>query len=125
MNYRIEHDLLGEKQVPANAYYGIHTLRSSENFELTGRPIHKELIISLAMVKKAAAITNAETQLLEDKIATAIKLACDEIIDGRWHDQFIVDSLQGGAGTSANMNANEVIANRAVEILGGNKGDYH
>jgi len=124
MGYRIEHDLLGERNIPEDAYYGIHSLRAHENFPLTGRPIHAELIKALAVVKKAAALTNAELGLLSRDIADAIVCACDEIMDGRLHDQFIVDALQGGAGTSANMNANEVIANRAIELLGGQKGDY-
>lgn len=124
MGYRIEHDLLGERNIPEDAYYGIHSLRAHENFPLTGRPIHAELIKALAVVKKAAALTNAELGLLSRDIADAIVYACDEIMDGRLHDQFIVDALQGGAGTSANMNANEVIANRAIELLGGQKGDY-
>jgi aspartate ammonia-lyase len=124
MDYRIEHDLLGERQVPAEAYYGIHALRAAENFPISGRPIHSQLIVALAAVKKAAALANLEAGLLEAPIAIAITEACDEIMAGRWHDQFIGDALQGGAGTSANMNANEVIANRAIEILGGEKGDY-
>lgn len=124
MNYRIEHDLLGEKRVPADAYYGIHTLRAYENFFLAGRPIHKELIIALATVKKAAALANMAAGLLDERRGRAIAEACTEIIEGRLHDQFIVDALQGGAGTSANMNANEVIANRAIELLQGKKGDY-
>lgn len=124
MKYRVEHDLLGDMDVPCDAYYGIHSLRAYENFHITGRPIHKELIISLAMVKKAAAIANSNIKKLDKKIAGAIINACDEIIEGKFHDQFIVDALQGGAGTSSNMNANEVIANRAIEILGGKKGNY-
>ncbi|MBT1279759.1 aspartate ammonia-lyase [Thermoanaerobacter sp. CM-CNRG TB177] len=124
MKYRIEHDLLGQKEVPVDAYYGIHTLRAYENFNISGQKIHRELIISLAMVKKAAAIANMKAGLLDERRAKAIILACDEIISGKYHDQFIVDALQGGAGTSSNMNANEVIANRAIELLGGSKGDY-
>jgi aspartate ammonia-lyase len=124
MDYRIEHDLLGEKQVPADAYYGIHSLRAFENFYLTGRGIHKELIKALAVVKKAAAMANIETGQLDKHIGKAIVHACEEIMEGQLHDQFVVDALQGGAGTSANMNANEVIANRAIELLGGQKGDY-
>lgn len=124
MKYRIEHDLLGEKEVPSDAYYGIHTMRAHENFYISGQKIHKELIISLAMVKKAAAIANMKVGLLDERRTNAIILACDEIISGKYHDQFIVDALQGGAGTSSNMNANEVIANRAAELLGGSLGDY-
>jgi aspartate ammonia-lyase len=124
MNYRTEHDLLGERQIPANVYYGIYTLRAMENFSLCGRPIHPKLVRTLAMVKKAAALANCDAGLLDEKIGGAIAQACDEIIGGLWHEQFPVDALQGGAGTSANMNANEVIANRALELLGHAKGDY-
>ena len=122
--YRIEHDSIGEKEVPENAYYGVQTLRAYENFYITGLKMHKALINSVAQIKKAAAITNFEVGELDKKRADAIVKACDEIIAGKLHDQFIVDPIQGGAGTSLNMNANEVIANRAIEILGGKKGDY-
>lgn len=122
--YRIEHDSIGEKQVPEEAYYGVQTLRAAENFGITGLSMHPELINSIAQIKKAAAITNFEVGRLDKKRADAIVQACDEIISGQYHDQFIVDPIQGGAGTSLNMNANEVIANRAIEILGGKKGDY-
>ena len=122
--YRLEHDAIGEKEVPAEAYYGIQTLRAHENFYITGLKMHPEMINSVAQIKKAAAITNFEVGELDKRIANAIVEACDEIISGKWHDQFIVDPIQGGAGTSLNMNANEVIANRAIEILGGKKGDY-
>ncbi|WP_339226839.1 aspartate ammonia-lyase [Oceanobacillus sp. FSL K6-2867] len=121
---RIEKDFLGEKEVPESAYYGIQTLRAVENFPITGYKIHSELIKAIAMVKKAAAIANLETGRLQPHIQKAIVQAADEIIDGLWHDHFIVDPIQGGAGTSLNMNANEVIANRALEILGKEKGDY-
>ncbi|MCI9183381.1 MAG: aspartate ammonia-lyase [Lachnospiraceae bacterium] len=122
--YRMEHDSIGEKEVPEEAYYGIQTLRAYENFYITGLKMHPELINSVAQIKKAAAITNFEVGELDKKIADAIVKACDEIIAGKLHDQFIVDPIQGGAGTSLNMNANEVIANRAIELLGGKKGDY-
>ena len=122
--YRLEHDSIGEKEVPAAAYYGVQTLRAHENFNITGLKMHPELIISVAQIKKAAAITNFEVGELSKERASAIVKACDEIIDGKLHNQFIVDPIQGGAGTSLNMNANEVIANRAIEILGGVKGDY-
>lgn len=122
--YRLEHDSIGEKEVPADAYYGVQTLRAYENFYITGLKMHPELINSVAQIKKAAAITNFEVGELDKKRAAAITRACDEIIEGKLHDQFIVDPIQGGAGTSLNMNANEVIANRAIEILGGEKGDY-
>ena len=124
MEYRFEHDLLGEKSVPEEAYFGIHSLRASENFNIAGRPIHSQLVIALAAVKKAAVLANRDADLLEKRVAQAIVESCDEIMAGRWHDQFIVDALQGGAGTSANMNTNEVIANRAIELLKGKKGDY-
>jgi len=117
MTTRTEHDLLGSLEVPAEAYYGIHTLRAAVNFDLSGLRLHPELIRALAEVKKACAIANARTGYLEQRIADAICAACDEIISGRLHDQFITDPFQGGAGTSANMNANEVIANRAIELL--------
>lgn len=124
MNFRLESDSMGSKQVPMEAYYGVQTLRCAENFKITGLGMSKEFIKSLAEIKKAAAITNNEVGLLDKKIEEAIIKACDEIIDGKLQDQFIVDPIQGGAGTSMNMNANEVIANRAIEILGGHKGDY-
>ncbi|NCE65268.1 aspartate ammonia-lyase [Pseudoflavonifractor sp. 524-17] len=121
---RLEHDSIGERQVPKDAYYGVQTLRAMENFHITGLTMHKELIVSIAQLKKASAITNLEIGLLERRVADAIITACDEIIGGKLHDAFIVDPVQGGAGTSLNMNANEVIANRAIELLGGRKGDY-
>ncbi|MGE4484884.1 MAG: aspartate ammonia-lyase [Oscillospiraceae bacterium] len=121
---RIEHDMLGEMQIDDAAYYGIHTVRAAQNFAITGVPIHAELIHALVTVKKAAAITNRGIGAVEKRIADAIISACDEILSGALHEQFIVDCMQGGAGTSANMNVNEVLANRAVELLGGQKGDY-
>ncbi|GAA0720735.1 aspartate ammonia-lyase [Clostridium malenominatum] len=124
MNYRLESDSIGEKQVAKDAYYGVQSLRAAENFKITGLTIHKEFIKSLAEIKKATAITNNEVELLDKNIEQAIIKACDEIIEGKLHGEFIVDPIQGGAGTSMNMNANEVIANRAIEILGGEKGDY-
>ncbi len=124
METRIESDSIGSMKVPEEVYYGVQTLRASNNFCITNRTIRPELIISLAEIKKAAAITNREAGELRPDIANAVIRACDEIISGKLHDQFIVDPIQGGAGTSANMNANEVIANRAIELLGGTKGDY-
>src|SRR5689334_16648438 len=123
---RIEHDLLGDRAVPADAYYGIHTLRALENFPITGMPIsvYPDLVVSLACVKQAAAIANAELGLLEERRSTAIRLACEEIREGKLQEEFVVDVIQGGAGTSSNMNANEVICNRALEILGHRKGEY-
>lgn len=123
--YRIEQDSIGTKDVPKGVYYGVQSLRASENFHITGLSMHPEIINSLAYIKKAAAITNCEVGMLDKPIANAIVKACDEILDGKMHDAFIVDPIQGGAGTSLNMNANEVIANRAIEIMGGQKGDYH
>ena len=124
MRYRIEHDSLGEKQVPAEAYYGIQTLRGKENFEITKRGLSRQMIKALAIVKKAAAKANGDVGAIDPKISKAIMLSCDEILNGRLHGQFITDLIQGGAGTSMNMNANEVIANRANEMLGGKKGVY-
>jgi len=122
--FRIEIDSIGPKKVPENAYFGVQSLRAAENFNITGLRLHSDFIKSLAQIKKAAAIANNQAGLLDKRIETAIVMACDEIIEGNLHDQFIVDAIQGGAGTSVNMNANEVIANRAIEILGGKKGDY-
>jgi len=112
------------KDVPGNVYYGVQSMRAAENFHITGLNIHPEIINSLAYIKKAAAITNLEIGLLDRKTAEAIIQACDEILAGQFRKDFIVDPIQGGAGTSLNMNANEVIANRAIELLGGQKGDY-
>ncbi|WPK11872.1 aspartate ammonia-lyase [Lysinibacillus louembei] len=121
---RIEKDFLGERQLPLEAYYGIQTLRATENFPITGLSLHTSLIRAMGIVKKAAALGNMEVELLPKEIGVAIIVAADEIIAGKWDQQFIVDPIQGGAGTSINMNANEVIANRALEILGKEKGDY-
>lgn len=123
---RSEHDLLGDREVPHEYYYGIQTLRALENFNISGVTLsfYPVLIEALAMVKKAAALANCDLGLLSKPITDAIVKACDEIINGRFHSHFVVDMIQGGAGTSTNMNANEVIANRALEILGYEKGDY-
>lgn len=122
--YRLESDSVGEKKIPEDAYYGVQSLRANENFRITGRLVHPELIKALAEIKKAAAITNMGINLLDNDKGQAIVKACDEIIEGKLHDQFITDPIQGGAGTSINMNINEVVANRATEILGGKLGDY-
>ncbi|HDR8451369.1 TPA: aspartate ammonia-lyase, partial [Bacillus cereus] len=122
---RIEKDFLGEKEVPNYAYYGVQTMRAVENFPITGYKIHEGLIKAFAVVKKAAALANTDVGRLELNKGGAIAEAAQEILDGKWHDHFIVDPIQGGAGTSMNMNANEVIANRALELLGMEKGDYH
>ena len=124
MEYRVEKDSIGTKDVPENVYYGVQSLRAAENFHITGLNMHPEIINSLAYIKKAAAITNCEAGLLDKRRTQAIVQACDEILEGKFREDFIVDPIQGGAGTSLNMNANEVIANRAIEILGGKKGDY-
>lgn len=123
---RNEHDLLGDREVPHEYYYGVQTLRALENFNISGVTLsfYPVLIEALAMVKKAAALANNELGLLSKPITDAIVQACDEIINGKYHSHFVVDMIQGGAGTSTNMNANEVIANRALEILGYEKGDY-
>jgi aspartate ammonia-lyase len=123
---RLERDFLGERQLPAGCYYGVQTLRAVENFPISGVPLrHFPILVgSLAMVKMAAATANRELGLLEAPVADAVVQACSEIMHGRHLDQFVVDMVQGGAGTSTNMNANEVIANRALEILGRAKGEY-
>ncbi|UCH37490.1 MAG: hypothetical protein JSV76_07430, partial [Candidatus Bathyarchaeota archaeon] len=114
--YRIEHDFIGKLQIPNEAYYGIHSLRAKQNFPITGFPISSfpKLIRGLAAIKKAAAQTNRELDLLSESRATAICRACDEIMEDKLAENFIVDVVQGGAGTSTNMNLNEVIANRAL-----------
>ena len=124
--FRIERDLLGEREVPIDAYYGVHTLRARENFQITGTSvsIFPELVVALASVKQAAAQANTELGLLATKKCEAIVAACEEIRAGSLHDQFVVDVIQGGAGTSTNMNANEVICNRALELLGHERGQY-
>ena len=121
---RLEADSIGTMEVPAKAYYGVQSLRAKHNFNITGCPLHPAFINNLARIKKAAAMTNMTAHVIDEQIGQAIIRACDEIIAGKLHSQFIVDAIQGGAGTSANMNANEVIANRAIELLGGKKGDY-
>ncbi|EOO23980.1 aspartate ammonia-lyase [Bacillus cereus BAG1X2-3] len=121
---RIEKDFLGEKEVPSAAYYGVQTLRAVENFPITGYRIHPSLITAMAIVKKAAALANIDTGYLAKDIGHEIAEAAQEIVDGKFHDQFIVDPIQGGAGTSINMNTNEVIANRALERIGYEKGEY-
>jgi aspartate ammonia-lyase len=123
---RLERDSLGERAVPAQAYYGIHTLRALENFPISAVPIGvvTDLIRAFALVKRAAASANRDLELLEPAKAAAIIQACEEIEAGRWHDQFVVDVIQGGAGTSTNMNFNEVIANRGLELLGLPRGEY-
>ena len=125
-NYRIESDLLGELKVPEDAYYGVQTQRELNNYRISNTRMcdSPEYVISIAYVKMAAAAANAELGVLDKTIANAIIAACCEIVDGKFHDQFPIDMMQGGAGTSVNMNANEVIANRALELMGHKKGEY-
>ena len=125
-SYRVEHDLLGNRQVPAGSYFGVHTLRAFENFPITGNPIsiYPDLIRALACIKQAAALANHELGLLDQAKTDAIVKACEEIRAGELHEHFVVDVIQGGAGTSTNMNANEVIANRGLELLGRERGQY-
>ena len=124
MEFRIESDSLGKKEVPANAYYGVQSLRAKENFKISNTKAHPEFIKAIIEIKKAAAITNKNVGAINETIANAMIAACDEILSGKYHENFIVDAIQGGAGTSFNMNANEIVVNRAIEILGKNKGDY-
>src|SRR6266446_10851582 len=126
MQMRREHDLLGDRPVPAAAYYGVHTLRAVENFPITGTPIsiYPDLIRALACIKQAAALANQELALLDKVKTDVIVRACEELRAGKLHEHFVVDVIQGGAGTSTNMNANEVIANRALEHLGRRRGEY-
>ena len=121
---RTEHDFLGEMNVPDNVYYGVQTMRAMENFHITGEHLDPDFIQAMAIVKKAAALANMETGRLDKKIGNALVQAASEIIDGQWLDQFPVDPIQGGAGTSVNMNMNEVLCNRALEIMGKEKGRY-
>jgi aspartate ammonia-lyase len=125
-SYRTEHDSLGEREIPNNAYYGVQTVRALENFAISGVPLRNfaHFVNALAYVKKAAAQANGELKCVSPEIADAMVRACDEILAGKLHDHFVVDMMQGGAGTSTNMNANEVIANRGLELLGHAKGDY-
>lgn len=124
MRYRTETDSIGSREVPENAYYGIQSMRAAENFRMTGLHIYPEMIRSMADVKAAAAVTNYETGALDEEREKVILRACAEMKEGRFDSEIIVDPIQGGAGTSLNMNVNEVLANRAIELLGGIKGDY-
>ena len=123
-NTRIEKDSLGSKEVPEQVYWGIQTQRAVENYPISGLRAHPKFVDSFAMVKKAAAIVNSELGLLKKEMGQAIVKSADEVLAGKWRDQFVVDVFQAGAGTSFNMNVNEVLANRAIEILGGKKGEY-
>ena len=124
MAYRTEKDSLGEKKVPADAYYGIQTQRAVENYPISGYRAHPILIRAMGMIKKAAALANRELKLVEEKRAGAIIQAAEDVMAGKLNDQFVVDVYQAGAGVSFHMNTNEVIANRAIEILGGKRGEY-
>ena len=123
-HYRMEKDSLGEVAVPAEAYYGAQTQRAIDNFQISGLRPWRAFIWSMATIKRAAAEVNHGLGLLDPTLAAAIIAAAQEVVDGKWDDQFRVDPFQAGAGTSHNMNTNEVIANRAIELLGGQRGDY-
>ena len=122
----MESDLLGEIQVPKDAYYGVQTLRGLYNYNITGVRLssYRNFIKAFGMIKKACIMANGRLGLIKPEIVEAVKQACDEVIEGKLDKEFVVDMIQGGAGTSTNMNANEVIANRALEIMGKEKGDY-
>lgn len=124
--FRTEHDFLGERQIPDRVYYGIQTLRAIENFHITGIPVSREplLIKSFGFVKKAAAMANRDLGALPVHVAEAIIFGAEQLIEGKFMDQFVTDMIQGGAGTSCNMNVNEVIANIGLEHMGRKKGDY-
>ena len=124
--FRVESDLLGELKIPAEAYYGVQTPRAIKNYHISLKQMrsYHDFIIAIAYVKLAAVQTNHTLGVINDEISGAISQACREIIDGKFHEDFPIDMMQGGAGTSVNMNANEVIANRALEIMGHEKGDY-
>jgi aspartate ammonia-lyase len=124
ITYRIEKDSIGELQIPVDAYYGINTARAAANFAVCDRKTNINLINALILVKKAAAMAHRKVKHMPDNVVEAIITSCDELLTGKMSDQFIVNAFQGGAGTSTNMNVNEVIANRAIELLGGEKGDY-
>jgi aspartate ammonia-lyase len=124
MGVRIEKDSLGQKEVPAGAYYGLQSVRAMENFPISGLRMHPRMVDAIVMVKKAAAVANGELGLLKPEVSRVIAAAADEVLAGRLRDQFVVDVYQMGAGTSFNMNANEVLANRAIELLGGKPGEY-
>ncbi len=125
MNYRLEQDVLGEKNIDNSTYSGINTARALENFDLNSKSVNLNLIREIALIKKAAAITNKTLKFLDPEKADAIIKASEEVIDGKFDSEFKLSAFQGGAGTSTNMNVNEVIANRAIELLGGVKGDYN
>ena len=124
MNTRTESDSVGSLEIPSDAYYGVQTLRGFENFQISGKLMNYDFIKNITIIKKAAAKANGTYGYIKQEVANAIITACDEILSGKWKEQFITDAIQGGAGTTVNMNVNEVIANRATELLGGRKGEY-
>jgi aspartate ammonia-lyase len=124
MKYREENDLLGTEKIPSEAYWGIHTFRALSNFKVSGYKIHPEFIKAYGLVKKACALTIKEMNIWSDEKSCAIIQACDEVISGKFDEEIVIDAVQGGAGTSLNMNINEVIANRALKIAGKSKGEY-
>ena len=124
MKTRRESDSIGELELPENAYYGVQSLRGFQNFQITGNRMNKAFVSNITKIKKVAAIVNGRYGYVQPEIADAICKACDEILSGKFQEEFITDAIQGGAGTSVNMNVNEVVANRATELLGGNKGEY-
>ncbi|MEK6949403.1 MAG: lyase family protein, partial [Nanoarchaeota archaeon] len=124
MDYRIEKDVMGEVKVPSNSYYGAFTQRAKENFKISGIRAHKEFLVSLATIKKASALANMELKQLDEKTGNAVVKAADEVIAGKFDSFFVLDVYQAGAGTPFNMNCNEIIANRATELLGGKLGQY-
>src|SRR5258708_16275481 len=124
MKMRLERDSLGQYEVPFHAYYGIQTQRAVENYRISGCRAHAQLIRAMGMIKKAAATANCELKLIDEKRSHVIRGAAEEVIEGKWNREFVVDVYQAGAGVSFHMNVNEVIANRAIELLGGKRGDY-
>ena len=124
MSFRTEKDVMGEVKVPIGSYYGAFTQRAKDNFQISGMKAHKEFLVALATIKKAVALANMELKQLDEKIGNAIIKAADEVIEGKFDDYFVLDVYQAGAGTPFNMNCNEIIANRATEILGGKLGQY-
>ena len=124
MKYRIDKDSLGKVKIPASAYYGPFTARALKQYHVTGSPAHPNLITAFVMIKRSAAVANIKTHAIDKKLGTTIISACDKILSGKFHDQFVVDAINSGAGTAFNMNANEVIANVALEVLHKKKGQY-
>src|ERR1051326_595750 len=125
MSTRLEKDSMGDLEIPAEAYYGVQTQRAVVNFPISGWKTHRELILATVHIKKAAALANLSLHQIDPKKAHAIVQAADEMLSGRFHDQVVVDVFQAGAGTSYHMNINEILANRAIELIGGQRGDYH